>query len=422
MSTAGCRQIIVVELARGTIAERPWAITLATFARRAATGQLTLIADQKRYSIAFDRGAIVAARSPMTADSVARVALTSRLATLPQIAELQRQLAGASSRDEIDALAEIASLSVLQAQRLRAESILRRAARTFAVEAGDWIFEDNSCLPARSCNVDIRAVVYHGIHMHMSEQRLAADLRQLGGARYVLEPQASDEVHRFGFCDGEWPLIAALREGASLPELEARHRDVDPRTMHAAVLALVACGTARVVTAARAPTPMAIPRTKTTPELAAEAAERAERALKNEQVETAVLELKKAVELVPTDVDYPALLGWAQGTFASKVAIEGDSVTVTREVDGGLQTVKLKAPVIVTTDLRLNEPRYASLPNIMKAKKKPIEDKTPGDYGVDVKPRLQVLKTSEPPGRKSGVKVGSVADLVGKLKNEVGVL
>src|SRR5512144_94532 len=117
-----------------------------------------------------------------------------------------------------------------------------------------------------------------------------------------------------------------------------------------------------------------------------------------------------------------ALLGWAQGTFASKVAIEGDSVTVTREVDGGLQTVKLKAPVIVTTDLRLNEPRYASLPNIMKAKKKPIEDKTPGDYGVDVKPRLQVLKTSEPPGRKSGVKVRSVADLVGKLKNEAGVL
>ena len=117
-----------------------------------------------------------------------------------------------------------------------------------------------------------------------------------------------------------------------------------------------------------------------------------------------------------------ALLGWAQGTFASKIAIDGDSVTVTREVDGGLQTVKLKAPVIVTTDLRLNEPRYASLPNIMKAKKKPIEDKTPADYGVDITPRLQVLKTTEPPGRKSGVKVGSVAELVGKLKDEAGVL
>jgi electron transfer flavoprotein beta subunit len=116
-----------------------------------------------------------------------------------------------------------------------------------------------------------------------------------------------------------------------------------------------------------------------------------------------------------------ALLGWAQGTFASKVGIDGDSVTVTREVDGGLQTVKLKAPVIVTTDLRLNEPRYASLPNIMKAKKKPIEEKTPEAYGVDIKPRLQIVKTSEPPGRKSGVKVASVADLVGKLK-EAGVL
>jgi electron transfer flavoprotein beta subunit len=117
-----------------------------------------------------------------------------------------------------------------------------------------------------------------------------------------------------------------------------------------------------------------------------------------------------------------ALLGWAQGTFASKIAIDGDSVSVTREVDGGLQTVKLKAPVIVTTDLRLNEPRYASLPNIMKAKKKPIEDKTPADYGVDIAPRLQVLKTSEPPGRKSGVKVGSVAELVAKLKDEAGVI
>jgi len=117
-----------------------------------------------------------------------------------------------------------------------------------------------------------------------------------------------------------------------------------------------------------------------------------------------------------------ALLGWAQGTFASKIAIDGDSIAVTREVDGGLQTVKLKSPAIVTTDLRLNEPRYASLPNIMKAKKKPIDEKAPADYGVDVTPRLQVLKTGEPPGRKSGVKVGSVAELVSKLKDEAGVL
>jgi electron transfer flavoprotein beta subunit len=117
-----------------------------------------------------------------------------------------------------------------------------------------------------------------------------------------------------------------------------------------------------------------------------------------------------------------ALLNWSQGTFASKLTMDGDAISVTREVDGGLQTVKLKMPAIVTTDLRLNEPRYASLPNIMKAKKKPIEEKAPDAYGVDVKPRLQVLKTNDPPGRKSGVKVASVAELVGKLKDEAGVL
>ena len=117
-----------------------------------------------------------------------------------------------------------------------------------------------------------------------------------------------------------------------------------------------------------------------------------------------------------------ALLGWPQGTFASKIALNGTELSVTREVDGGLQTVKLKGPAIVTTDLRLNEPRYASLPNIMKAKKKPIEEKTPESYGVDVSPRLEVLKTVEPERRKSGIKVTSVADLVGKLKNEAGVL
>jgi electron transfer flavoprotein beta subunit len=117
-----------------------------------------------------------------------------------------------------------------------------------------------------------------------------------------------------------------------------------------------------------------------------------------------------------------ALLGWSQATFASKLEVDGTDFKVTREVDGGLQTVKLKGPSIVTTDLRLNEPRYASLPNIMKAKKKPIADKSASDYGVDLTAHLEILKTSEPPGRKSGVKVKDVAELVSKLKNEAGVL
>jgi len=117
-----------------------------------------------------------------------------------------------------------------------------------------------------------------------------------------------------------------------------------------------------------------------------------------------------------------ALLGWPQGTFAFKVNVGEGSVDVTREVDGGLQTVGLKLPAIVTTDLRLNEPRYASLPNIMKAKKKPLDETSPETLGVDVAPRLKVLKTAEPGGRKAGVKVGSVAELVQKLKVEAGVL
>jgi electron transfer flavoprotein beta subunit len=116
-----------------------------------------------------------------------------------------------------------------------------------------------------------------------------------------------------------------------------------------------------------------------------------------------------------------ALLGWSQGTFASTLDIDGDSAVVTREVDGGLQTIKVGMPTIVTVDLRLNEPRYASLPNIMKAKKKPLEEKTPEDYGVDVTPRLSIVSTSEPEARQAGEIVGSVDELVEKLK-EKGVV
>jgi len=116
-----------------------------------------------------------------------------------------------------------------------------------------------------------------------------------------------------------------------------------------------------------------------------------------------------------------ALLGWPQGTFASKVELADGKATVTREIDGGLQTIKLNMPAVVTTDLRLNEPRYASLPNIMKAKKKPIDEKAPGDYGVDITPRLDVQKVTEPATRQAGIKVETTAELVSKLK-EAGVI
>ena len=117
-----------------------------------------------------------------------------------------------------------------------------------------------------------------------------------------------------------------------------------------------------------------------------------------------------------------ALLGWPQGTFASRIAIEGEKLVVTREIDGGLETLELNMPCIITTDLRLNEPRYASLPNIMKARKKPIETIKPADLGVDPAPRLRLVKVAEPPRRTAGVKVGSVAELVQKLRTEAKVI
>lgn len=117
-----------------------------------------------------------------------------------------------------------------------------------------------------------------------------------------------------------------------------------------------------------------------------------------------------------------ALLDWPQGTFANSMDKDGDSLVVAREIDGGLQTVKIALPAVITTDLRLNEPRYASLPNIMKAKKKPIDAKTPEDFGVDTAPRLEILKVTEPPAREAGIKVESVEELVSKLKNEAGVI
>lgn len=147
------------------------------------------------------------------------------------------------------------------------------------------------------------------------------------------------------------------------------------------------------------------------------------KAIVDEETPGLVLAGKQAIDndMNATGQMLSALLGWSQATFASELDIDGDHATVTREVDGGLQTIKVKMPTIVTVDLRLNEPRYASLPNIMKAKKKPLDEKTPADYGVDVTPRLQVVSTSEPDSRAAGIIVGSVDELVAKLK-EVGAV
>ncbi|MFT5630370.1 MAG: electron transfer flavoprotein beta subunit [Gammaproteobacteria bacterium] len=141
-------------------------------------------------------------------------------------------------------------------------------------------------------------------------------------------------------------------------------------------------------------------------------------AIVKEEAPGLVLAGKQAIDndMNATGQMLSALLGWSQATFASVLDVDGDSATVTREVDGGLQTIKVKMPTIVTVDLRLNQPRYASLPNIMKAKKKQMDEKTPADYGVDVTPRLQIVTTTEPETRKAGIIVGSVDELIEKLK------
>ena len=147
------------------------------------------------------------------------------------------------------------------------------------------------------------------------------------------------------------------------------------------------------------------------------------KAIVDEEQPGLVLAGKQAIDndMNATGQMLSALLGWSQGTFASKLDIDGDHATLTREVDGGLQTIKVGMPTIVTVDLRLNEPRYASLPNIMKAKRKPLDEKTAADYGVDVTPRLTIVKTSEPDTRAAGIMVADVAELVAKLK-EVGAI
>ncbi|SFE81464.1 electron transfer flavoprotein beta subunit [Sulfitobacter brevis] len=147
------------------------------------------------------------------------------------------------------------------------------------------------------------------------------------------------------------------------------------------------------------------------------------KAIVDEEKPGLVLTGKQAIDndMNATGQMLAALLGWSQASFASEVTIEGDHAVVTREVDGGLQTIKVTMPTVVTVDLRLNEPRYASLPNIMKAKKKPMDEKTPEDYGVDVSNRLEIVKTVEPEARAAGIKVGSVDELVAKLK-EVGAV
>ncbi len=255
-------------LTTGSIEERPWGATLFALALRGETGQLTVDVADKRYCIAFERGAIVGASSPVASDAAARIALTSHLVTSSQVAEIAKRMAAAPDRDEVELIAETIGLSVEQAEMLRRRVIAQRAARTFALETGMFMAGDRIRVPiVPGVSVDVRAVVYLGAHMHLSNERLAAELRKLG-THFTLTHGAADDIPAFGFTDIERPIVKALRGGASLPELEATHREVDPRTLHAVVYALATCGAVTCVTVARTPTPATVsfrPRAPTNP-------------------------------------------------------------------------------------------------------------------------------------------------------------
>lgn len=256
-----------MKVARGTVTDRPWGLTLGSFALRRLTGQLDLVAaDGKVYSIAFVDGNIVAARSPLTTDSIGRIALTSHLVPSNQVSEIAKRVAAAGDRDEVDVAAAFAKLTPDQAVTLRRRAIVQRAARTFSVDQGEYAIDSDITLPTdQVTEVDVRAVLYLGIRMNLSEERLTADMRAIGTS-FVLKPNVTGiELSKFELSEECQPVVAALYEGASLAELEATQREIEPRTLQAVVYALTSAGAcdatgARQAQAAAEPVP---PRTKT---------------------------------------------------------------------------------------------------------------------------------------------------------------
>lgn len=241
---------------RGTVAQRPWAATLAAIGIGGRSGQLTLRAsNNKLYRIAFSHGIVVGATSPIAADSVSRIALAHHMISASQAQQIARTL-GKATADDVDRFAEATGLPAAQIQLLKRRVIIQRTARTFDVENGEYQVDDKVTIPVLlGVEVDVRAAIYYGVRKNLSQERLAIDLRQLG-TRFVLRGDAQADLARFELGDAEQPVLEALREGTSIPELEAMHRELDPRMTLAVLVALAACDTiihAELLT--RVPTP-----------------------------------------------------------------------------------------------------------------------------------------------------------------------
>jgi DnaJ domain len=250
----------VAELVRGSVEDRPWGRTFATFGLRAISGQLTLVADGKRYRVVFERGAVVAAGSPLASDAAVRVALTGHLVSSSQVAEIARRQAAEPHRDEIDVIAQLARLGPEHARRLRRRVIAQRAARTFSIDRGAFVVTDQVELPVLpGCELDVRAVIYLGARANLSEQRLAAELDQLG-AWFRTKPSLAVDLPQFGFTDLEQPVLDRLRIGGTIEELEASTlTTADARTVRAVVYAVAVCNGCDIEARARAAAPPTLP-------------------------------------------------------------------------------------------------------------------------------------------------------------------
>jgi curved DNA-binding protein CbpA len=251
-------EVTIIDKVRGAISDRPWGVTLGALAQRRVTGQLWLTgSDAKRYCIAFLRGTVVGAASPLVADSVARIALTGHLVSSTEVPAIAREVAASPNRDEIEIVSRIARLSPEQAAALRRRVLIQRTARTFGIERGDYELEDRITMPvAPDIAIDVAAAIFLGARMNLAETRLTSDMRQIG-LRFQLRRDAAVDLDRFGFTEAEVPIIAALRAETSLVELDARFREIEPRTAAAIVYALVAAdlcqATGGVATGAQPP-------------------------------------------------------------------------------------------------------------------------------------------------------------------------
>lgn len=230
-------------LARGAVTDRPWGQTLGALGTKRLTGQVSVVSEDKTYEIAFELGTIVAASSPLVSDAAVRIALTNHLISKAAVPEITRRIAAAPEREELEVLAEVTGLSPQHVDHLRRKVIAQRAARTLALEVGEFEVHDSITLSiVPGVALDVQAVIYFGARMNISEQHLAEALRSFGDA-WRLSAAADAMLDKFGFTeDVERTIVQELRVGSSIPELEAAHHDIDPRTLNAVVYALFACG------------------------------------------------------------------------------------------------------------------------------------------------------------------------------------